>query len=530
MGVYRPQVLVIACRTPRAAHATHVTRQVDPADPSAGRTSATPRGSIRGNTYISGRVMSTYWPMRVECDRPPVARTWVPFAARTRRHAPGSDGFTLIELVIALSLSAILFAGLAAIMGTSLRTLSVTRSRGQANEIAAQGIEDLQRFSFSSLVLCNTPTVPPGGTVPSGFTAANTVLAVSCANATLESPCPAPATTGLTGFPVPTANYTCTRYGINFAVSRYISWADATLTNKRLAVVVDWTDQVGRHEVSQQSSVRAPDQDAIIGGTPPSLTSVSTAPMTVWVNSSGFLVTSTGTPQSIALVANATGLLATDKVSAYFLTEDPVSHVLTTATLPLTSADGSTWTGSIPGSGASGAPTFPTAGGSQYIGFTGIRQSDGKANSILSVPAITFCNNPSAGNGAGTCTINAGAPTIPAVAVNPTSVPLNPDGTLFVTATLTVTATTTNLYASTTASDSVIAVVETLAGASQVVLKPTCPLNGTLSVCNTWKVTIDSTMALRFAAGPQKIAVIANQVASAPYSTASALSGTVTFS
>jgi prepilin-type N-terminal cleavage/methylation domain-containing protein len=475
--------------------------------------------------------MSTYWPMRVECDRPPVARTWAPFVARTRRHAPDSDGFTLIELVIALSLSAILFAGLAAIMGTSLRTLSVTRSRGQANEIAAQGIEDLQRFSFSSLVLCNTPTVPPGGTVPSGFTGLTTVLAASCANATLESPCPTPTTTGLTGFPVPSANYTCRRYGIDFQVSRYVSWADSTQTIKRLAVVVDWVDQVGRHEVSQQSSVRAPDQDAIIGGTPPSVTSVSTAPLTVWVNTSGFLVTSTGSPQSIALVANATGLLATDKVSAYFLTEDPVSHVLTTATRALTSADGSTWTGSIPNSGDTiNDPTFPTAGGTQYIGFTAIRKSDGKANSILSVPAITFCNNPSAANTGGTCTIAAGAPSIPSVAVSPTSVPLNPDGTLFVTATLTITATTTNLYASTTASDSVIAVVETQAGASQVVLKPTCALNGTLTACNTWKVTIDSTMALRFAAGPQKIAVIANQVATAPYSTASAISGTVTFS
>jgi hypothetical protein len=37
-------------------------------------------------------------------------------------------------------------------------------------------------------------------------------------------------------------------------------------------------------------------------------------------------------------------------------------------------------------------------------------------------------------------------------------------------------------------------------------------------------------MALRFAAGPQKIAVIANQVASAPYSTASGISADVTFS
>ena len=71
--------------------------------------------------------------------------------------------------------------------------------------------------------------------------------------------------------------------------------------------------------------------------------------------------------------------------------------------------------------------------------------------------------------------------------------------------------------------------VETLAGASQVVLKPTCPVNGTLTVCNNWSVTIDSTKALRFDSGKQQIAVTANQVATAPYSTASALSGQVTF-
>ena len=86
----------------------------------------------------------------------------------------------------------------------------------------------------------------------------------------------------------------------------------------------------------------------------------------------------------------------------------------------------------------------------------------------------------------GACTFAAGVPTIPTVAVSPTSVPLNPDGTLFVTATLTVTATTSNVYASTTASDSVIAVVETLAGASQVVLKPTCSLTATT---NAWACT-----------------------------------------
>jgi hypothetical protein len=462
--------------------------------------------------------------MRAECDRASVVPPGLPCRARSDRRRPDEAGFTLIEMVISIALAVLLFTALAGVLGASLRTLSVTRGRGQADEIATQGIEDLQRLGFSSLLLCNTPTVPTGGSVPSGFASLTTVLAASCANATLEGPCPMPSTTGLTSYPVPYANYTCTRYGINFAVSRYIAWADSTKTIKRLAVVVDWQDQVGRHEVSEQSSVRAPDQASIIGATPPDLTSVSTVPSTVWVNSSGYLVTSTGVGQGISLTANATGLAATDQVNAFFTTEDPSTNIQTTATVALTSATGSTWTGSIPGAGTSGAPTFPTAGGTQYIGFTAIRKSDGKANSILSTPAVTFCNNPSPSNTAGSCTIGSNAPSVSSVSLNPTSVALNADGTLYVASTLTITAVTTNIYASTTASDSVMAVVETQAGASQVALKPTCVLTSSLAVCNNWKLTIDSTMALRFAAGPQYVFVTADQITSAPYSTASAQS------
>jgi hypothetical protein len=450
---------------------------------------------------------------------------WRRFAGKGRGRAParGAGGFTIIEMVVALSLLATLFTALAVLMGSSLRTLSATRGRGQANEIAAQGIEDLQRFTFSSLVLCNTPTVPPGGSVPTGFASLTTVMAASCANAQLEAPCPTSTMTGLTGYPVARANYTCARYGLNYAVSRYISWADSSQTTKRLAVVVNWTDQAGNHEVAQQSSVRAPDQGAIVGANPPTLTSAATNPSTVWVDAFGYVVTASGAPQSISLTVNVAGLASTDQVSAYFVAEDPVTHVQTTATVQLTSTGGSLWTGSIPGSGTVGAPTFPTAGGTQYIGFTAIRKSDGKANSVLSAPPITFCNNPSAGN-SGSCSINAGAPSIPSIGLSSTTVPLNPDGTLFGTATFTITATTSNVYASTTAADSVVAVLQTQAGASQIALKPNCTLTSSLLACNSWKVTLDSTMALRFAAGPQYVYVIASQVVTAPYATAAAQS------
>jgi type II secretory pathway pseudopilin PulG len=444
------------------------------------------------------------------------------------RAGTGGGGFTIIELMVAVSLATVLFVGLAALMGTALRTLSVTRSRGQANEVATEGIEDLQRFNFSSLVSCSTPTVPPGGSVPSGFGSLTTVLAASCTNATLESPCPLPTTSGLTSFPVPQVNYTCARYGINYAVSRYIAWADSSQTIKRLAVVVDWTDQVGHHEVAQQSSVRAPDQAAIIGATPPALTSASVSTPKIWVDSTGGLVSATGVSQSIDLTATATGLTSADQVNAYFITADPTTGAQATTTIPLTSATGATWLGSIPGAGVSGAPTFPTAGGTQYIGFTAVRKSDGKANSILS-SAITFCNNPSPSNVGGGCSISANAPSIDSVTLNPTNVALAADGSLQASATLAISVQTSNLYASTTASDSVMAVVETQAGASQIALQPTCALGGSLSVCNTWAVTIDSTMSLRFAPGFQYVYIVGDQTASATGSTATLQSGQVDF-
>jgi type II secretory pathway pseudopilin PulG len=438
---------------------------------------------------------------------------------RKRGSSTDTAGFTIIELMVAVSLATVLFVALAALIGTSLRTLAVTRSRGQANEVATEGIEDLQRFNFSSLVSCSTPTVPPGGSVPNGFGSLTTVLAASCTNATFESPCPLPTTSGLSNFPVPQVNYTCARYGINYAVSRYIAWADSSQTIKRLAVVVDWTDQVGHHEVAQQSSVRAPDQAAIIGSLPPALTSASSSPPKVWVNSSGFLVTATGASQNIDLTATATGLTSTDQVNAYFITADPVTGAQATTTIPLTSATGANWLGSIPGAGVSGAPTFPTAGGTQYIGFTAVRKSDGKANSILS-SAITFCNNPSPSNLTGACSISANAPSISTVTLNPTTVAISADGSLQTGATLTISVQTSNLYASTSASDSVIAVVETQAGASQVALQPTCSLGSSLSPCNSWAVTIDSTMSLRFAPGYQNVYIVGDQIASATGSTA----------
>ena len=83
-----------------------------------------------------------------------------------------------------------------------------------------------------------------------------------------EQPCSPPSGT-LTSFAVPRQTYTCIKERITYDVNRYVMWADAAHTAKRLAVYLDWTDQAGIHQVAQESSLRSPNAASVIGLTPP---------------------------------------------------------------------------------------------------------------------------------------------------------------------------------------------------------------------------------------------------------------------
>ena len=75
------------------------------------------------------------------------------------RRVRDEEGFTLIEMVIALAIGAVAFTALAAVLMVSLKAVAVQKTRTRANEIATQGIEDLQRFDYDHLGLC---AAPPG--------------------------------------------------------------------------------------------------------------------------------------------------------------------------------------------------------------------------------------------------------------------------------------------------------------------------------------------------------------------------------
>jgi prepilin-type N-terminal cleavage/methylation domain-containing protein len=292
-------------------------------------------------------------------------------------------GFTLVEMVIVVGVSAFLFAALASVLGASLRTLAVAKARTQGNEVATQGIEDLQRFGYSQLGLCAAPSASP----PAGLT--NIVYLPNCpAGATPnygESPC----LTAANQTQVPMGSYTCSRINVTFDVTRYVAWSDPGQTSKRLAVFVTWRDNVGIHTVSQQSSVRAPDVASAIGLSPPALSSPSVSPPIV-LESNGVL------QSAFNLSVSATGLCGTavqgsctgsaDKVYAEFATIDAQGNPTASSVFLTPSADGSSWTGTV-----SSANGFSFGEGSQFITFVGLRQTDGKANAIVTSPATRWC-------------------------------------------------------------------------------------------------------------------------------------------
>ncbi len=175
-------------------------------------------------------------------------------------------------MVIAVSLIGIIFAAVAGVLSSGLRALAVAKTRAQANNIATQGIEDLQRFGFNNLGMCGTYAATP----PAGLT--DTVNLPNCP-APGATP-PVTACDSVVYGAIPAKEYTCTTNNVRYAVSRYVAWVDPLRTTKRLAVFVDWVDLSGNHQVSQQSSLRAPDQRAILGLDPPAF-SATTPPSAV---------------------------------------------------------------------------------------------------------------------------------------------------------------------------------------------------------------------------------------------------------
>jgi type II secretory pathway pseudopilin PulG len=426
---------------------------------------------------------------------------------------PQEDGFTLIELLTVIMITAFVFLALGALLAGAAKSLSSAKTRSQANEIATQGIEDLQRYDFNDLGVCSGASDPAPATIPASLAGLTSVQLANCGSGSLvyEQPCTPPSGT-LTSFAVPRQTYSCVRNGITYNVSRYVMWADVPHTAKRLAVYLAWTDEAGNHQVAQESSLRSPNAASVIGLTPPLFVSVTvSAPNPVVIAADGTL------QSAVTFTASTSGLTASDQVYVTLdtLTTQPdLSVAALPQQFPLTSGDGVNWSLSLPGSPA---PKF--GAGSQYVTFTEVRaNSDGKANSKIAPTTLNFC--PAAG-------CPAGLPTISAATVSPTTIDIDSSGVLQ--STFTVTATTTNLDIAA----SVTATLQTQTGAASLTLPASnsCVAGGS---CNTWTATFaPGNLNLRFLPGGQVLYVTATQPVSGTGGTngssAAAATNTVTF-
>jgi prepilin-type N-terminal cleavage/methylation domain-containing protein len=423
-------------------------------------------------------------------------------------------GFTIVEMMVVILITGFVFLALATLLAGAAKSLSVAKTRSQANEIATQGIEDLQRYDFNNLGLCSGVADPAPATIPSSLAGLTSVQLANCGSGSLiySQPCSPPSGT-LTSLAVPRQTYTCVKNGISYSVSRYVMWADAAHTAKRLAVYLGWTDTAGIHQVAQESSLRSPNAASVIGLTPPQFVSVSvTAPNPVLIADDGTLLST----MTFGAVTN--GLSPSDQV---FVTLDTLvtQPDLTVAALPqqfsLVSGNGVDWSLSLPGSPA---PVF--GAGSQYVTFTEVRNSaDGKANSKISSTTLKFC--PAAG-----CPL--GLPTITSATVSPTSINIDSSGVLQ--STFTVSAVTTGLDFA--ASVTVTLQTQTGAASLQLPASNSCVSGGS---CNNWTATFaPGSLNLRFLPGNQILYVTATQPVNGTGGTngssAVATTNTVTFS
>lgn len=492
---------------------------------------------------------------------------------RIRRDAAGTPegGFTLVEMVVAITILGVIFMAVAGVLESGLRSLAAAKARARGNEIATQGIEDLQRFSFNNLGLCTEPT----GTAPAGL---ETPVMLGCNGTyTEEDPCH-PSTAGT----VPKWSYDCTQNNITYSVKRYVAWTDALQTTKRLAVYVEWIDLAGRHQVSQQSSLRAPDQSAITGLAPPTFTAPPrvTGANPVHLDGSGHIVSTdtmlleatasnlngakltplvgtlaahqvndrvdirvdsaTGFPayngypvtineESFTVIAGAGSttwtLLASNAgpavsgVDVEFAGDRVYATVQTlaangssqTSTVFLTAdGTGANWSASIGSTTPSATDPFTFGPGRQYVAFGILRAADGKTTASFANDILQLCYGTS-----GACPSDPSEPSFVTANVSPSGlVGLGTSGEL--TQDIVLTARTTNLTSADivtvsvlTQSGSVTVALELLAGTSSTCLGPDAAVVG--NECS-WQGRIPMTAGYRFSSGPQRFYFAAQQV------------------
>jgi prepilin-type N-terminal cleavage/methylation domain-containing protein len=214
-----------------------------------------------------------------------------------RRHSEES-GFTIIELVVSLSLLAIVAAPLAGVFWSAIRTAGSAAHRSDGAAVASREIEAMRAVPYDQVGFYDdqNATVPPNS--PAGTTTVSLGPTSPAANPStqtlppqIQPVTPDPkAASGYLPDPNPNNANPVVFGGVTYTVARYVVWADATGPSggptpttfvqayKQLTVIVKWTDQAGSHTV-EQDSLLYPGGRGAYGGPGPSVATTTTAPI-----------------------------------------------------------------------------------------------------------------------------------------------------------------------------------------------------------------------------------------------------------
>jgi prepilin-type N-terminal cleavage/methylation domain-containing protein len=216
--------------------------------------------------------------------------TSVACPSRPSAPLPHSDerGFTIVELTVALGLLAIVAASIAGVFYAAIRTAGTASHRTAGAAIASRELESMRSFTYTDVGFYADQTGYVSQVVENGSTFTTVTLGASTPStpANIQPLTPDPnAASGYAPDPKPeNANY-IVQGGVKFSVARSIVWVDAQDSStayakayKRLTVVVTWSDQVGLHNVRQDSLLYPGGQGPYAG--PEGVSSATTVPPT----------------------------------------------------------------------------------------------------------------------------------------------------------------------------------------------------------------------------------------------------------
>ncbi len=140
-------------------------------------------------------------------------------------------GFTIIEVLIAISLLSVGILAVGSLMGTSIKTSSYSQALTQANNLAQERLETLQSIDYNNLQVTDIAT-------------ARTDLRRNCSQTDATASRPVYTCTPTQTVPIGKRDFTWL-YTVAYIDVNGIDGADPGIDGlKRIDVTVSWTDQL----------------------------------------------------------------------------------------------------------------------------------------------------------------------------------------------------------------------------------------------------------------------------------------------